>query len=355
MNKLFLVTCGYRLICAFVYISIASSLFCGEVTTSPDNEAHKIYIQKNESIIFTAHGSDTVTTSATAGNGAIVSGGGNSQLITFPESAEGLWTQVTFTVTHVVSGTTCTDAKKFIYDVGVTKVEPQAVATVPTNRNRTRIGVGEEVSLSLKPSAGAVDWEVTASKDATISPQNGATTTLTAEDTAATVTVKATKSGRVLAQSQFTIVEPQSESAIPPTSIDTFPAGTQGVGMHLEITVAPTDVCFDNVEMIELPGPASNITGYYTQFPASSLAHAPNPSWVTLSSDNKWLDHAAQSGYPSPWSKGAFDWDIPMRWRVVGKTNQKTGVPNRLQRREMLGTNGETKMSKLGQSTTRTP
>lgn len=150
----------------------------------------------------------------------------------------------------------------------------------------------------------------------------------------------------------FTVVEPTNESGVK-YSEDVYPGGTQGAGMQIAITIHPTDVSFEWVESQEVPGPATNITGYFTSYPPDSLKHVP-AGWVRILPGNKKYDHAAFSGFPSPWSAGGFEWVIPIEWRVVGSANAGT-LPNRLQRFSISGATGTSTVSKLGQSVTRTP
>lgn len=104
--------------------------------------------------------------------------------------------------------------------------------------------------------------------------------------------------------------------------------------------------------MLEVPGPASNVTGYFTSIGAP--AHQPNQNWIQLNANNRWGDTATFSGYPAPWSQGGFDWDIPMKWRLVGSTTEHD-FTHRLQQFRILGTDGTSSVSKLGQTVQRTP
>ena len=234
----------------------------------------------------------------------------------------------------------------------VIQITNLCVADTPTNQNRTTIGVGEVVELSL---AGLTDgpytWSTTAGAfgfDLT----NGVMTTLTAPPRAATATVSVNYPGGSCSKS-FTVIEPSVETAVI-NKTNTYAAGKQGAGMYLIITVGPTTVSFANVEVLEVPGPATTVTGYFTNYPAANLVHKPNPNWIQLNEANLWADTAAFSGYPKPWYAGGFQWVIPVQWRVVGTTNVGN-LPNRLQVFSINGTNGSSTVSKLGQSVTRIP
>jgi len=229
-------------------------------------------------------------------------------------------------------------------------METETLATIPSNRTRTRLGIGEQVTLTLLPTGlSPITWSNAGG--GTLDATSGGSVVFTANDRAASPSVTATYAG-VPISAAFTVVEPSSESAIK-TSEDVFPAGTQGAGMRLEITIAPTDVSFENVESQEVPGPATSITGYFTSFPADSLKHVP-AGWVQIAPGNKKFDHAAFSGFASPWSAGGFQWVIPIQWRVVGSANMGT-LPNRIQTFSITNSSGTSTVSKLGQSVTRTP
>ena len=233
----------------------------------------------------------------------------------------------------------------------VLKVETITAATVPSDTTRKKVGVGEDVALTLQPSSlSLVTWSI--SGNGTLSATTGNPITFTAHDRASTPNITATY-GSGSCSVTFNVVEPDSESATK-ESEDVFPAGVQGAGMVLLITVNPTDVSFANVEMLEVPGPASNITGYFTNFPASTLFHFPDTEWGSLNAYNQWGDNASFGNFPSPWYAGSFQWNIPVQWRVVGKTSAGT-VRNRLQTFSIAGTNGTSTVTKLGKPVTRTP
>ena len=75
------------------------------------------------------------------------------------------------------------------------QITNQCVATTPTNRARTTIGVGEEVNLWLVgPPSGTYTWSTSAGS---VSPTTGAATTLTAPSNAATATVPSSNASLV--------------------------------------------------------------------------------------------------------------------------------------------------------------
>lgn len=229
----------------------------------------------------------------------------------------------------------------------VVKLETITDATIPSDRTRRKLGVGEKDTLTLVGASGPVTWSL--SGPGQISSTSGNPIRFTAHERASGASVTATYKGKTY-PGNFSVVEPASESAIK-QSEDNYPAGTQGAGMWLEITISPTDVSFERVESQEVPGPATDITGYF-------ITHTPpahvTAGWVGIAPGNIKHDHAAFSGWPSPWSAGGFRWVIPIQWRVLGSANVGT-LPNRIQTFSIADTNGTSTVTKLGQSVTRSP
>jgi hypothetical protein len=92
--------------------------------------------------------------------------------------------------------------------------------------------------------------------------------------------------------------------------------------MHLDpVVIAPVDVSFYNVRIMEVGEDASNVTGYFEDHP--QLSHIGNGAnkWLELDQANRWVngDEAALIDWPAPWNKvGSFTWNIPAKWKVVG-------------------------------------
>jgi phage gp36-like protein len=250
----------------------------------------------------------------------------------------------------------------------IPRLESQTVATVPADRKRMKVGVGEEVLITIKPpSAGAVTW---------LGPSAGGiledkTTTSArfvagSRTTPASVVGARTSNGEILTLS-FSIVEPQSEEFIrseDKTGSDpNFTPGDAGLTALIGIKVLPDDVSFTNVECIEIAGPPSNLgevwKWYLRERGASALDHntappsnAADAHWKKLNDNNEWQDVAGfgpispenladlQSGIAYWILDGfatSFDWQIPVRWRLK-KAGRSTAandfdgtLPNRTQ------------------------
>jgi hypothetical protein len=184
----------------------------------------------------------------------------------------------------------------------------------------------------------------------------------TAPDTSNTVTIAVNFSG-VNVSEQFTVLEPASESAViyqsnllsypsgPP-----IPPGALGVSMFLTpIIVGPTNVSFANVEVRELSGPATNVTGFFTNY-LPNLYHNADPNWDILTKSNGWDDAASMTNnLPRPWYPGSFDLIIPVQWQLVFGATHIGSLPNRKQTISINDTNGTATVSKLQQSVTRKP
>jgi hypothetical protein len=232
------------------------------------------------------------------------------------------------------------------------------VATVPQDQKRKKLGVGEEVNLTLKPSSmPSPTWVLNGTPGTSVlNPLTGITSFLTSGKRACTPTTEATILGETV-KIDFNVVQPTGETATK-TSDMSFAAGTQGVGMELEITTLPTDVSFYNVEVIEIDQGTQNITGFFVPFPANSLAHTPNPNWIQLSQENQWADSAGFFGWgnSTTWANGTYEWAIEVRWRVVGQeAGQGEVLGNRTQTHTLHDNTGRSTEDKMNNSATRTP
>ena len=231
------------------------------------------------------------------------------------------------------------------------KLKSQTVATIPSPRERLKIGVGEEVIITVEPaSAGPVTW-LPPSAGGTLENKT-ATSAKFIAGAHATLgsTVGAKNSNGDVDTLSFEIVEPEFETAYVKSEY-VYPSGEQGAGMRLGIIVHPTDVSFDNVECREEIGPASNLSGYFkNNIYSFDLWHRPDPLWIGLNDGNAWQDDAKLSGVPqlvwSYWGGGEFDWIIPVKWRVFGETHSGRSLPDRIQKNSIEDSIGTTTVIK---------
>ena len=195
----------------------------------------------------------------------------------------------------------------------------EAVAQTPTNRARLRLGVGEEVYLKVSPQLATATW--TTMVGALDSP-TGSQVILTLDDTTgAAKMVTADYLGTTL-EKEFEIFAPTGIDHADIESTFNYPVGEASAGMHLyPVVVAPTDVSFYNVHMLEVGQAATNISGYFlVNPPISHVGHGADV-WFQLDEKNQWpstWDDATLTNWPSPWTQaGSFTWDIPAKWKVV--------------------------------------
>jgi type VI secretion system secreted protein VgrG len=210
------------------------------------------------------------------------------------------------------------------------------VARNPKNRARTKIGVGEEVRLSVSP--GPATWSIT-SGTGTLSPNSGTRTRVTfaADDKAGSVTITATV-GSCTCTITFTVVQPanwtmkrKSKTKLKHTK------GIPDCGWLGMIYVHPDDVNFYNVEIREKD---SNCvaTGSYAGFNGLPHGNYPAPdyasSWFVIRRhtanggtigvpDNIYSGYTGPvaAGANPPFNVGSFYYEITWQWRVVGNAN----------------------------------
>ena len=201
-------------------------------------------------------------------------------------------------------------------------------ATVPADRTRKILGVGEKVTLTAHSDPGdSVSWVLSPIGAGELSSLTGNPVTYTAFEKAdpSSVTISATYDGCLSGVSvTFTIFEPTSERVDYHFKLP-LPPHAPGLSVQYNpIIVLPNDVSFKNVECKELPGPASSIWGYLENKVPDELYHWPNGNWSGLGEYNNWSDIAffAIAEEPLPWAPGGgYTWIIPVRWRVIGKTH----------------------------------
>ena len=262
------------------------------------------------------------------------------------------------------------------------------------DQDRTTVGIGELTSFIVNDVAGG-RWRSADGKGATV---NSVTFRWTAS-AVGTNTITYTAADGSTSSVTMTTIAPQSLSGKKDSEITTYAAGTQGAGMELTITVLPTTVSFQALEIME---------GYMRRQRDQRLLHQHAPPrhdaaagagvWSTSRPEERRVRHRRQlwtafalvtrqlhlghpgplaaedRGHdigdrvqrherpgrhqqPSPWAPGSFTWAIPTRWRKVG--DQTRGTAFSATSDEVVtitDTNGTTFVTKLGAtSAARTP
>jgi hypothetical protein len=213
--------------------------------------------------------------------------------------------------------------------------------------------VGEEVTFTSNVSGA---WTASGGTPAA-SVANGKKFKWTASDRAASITITLT-AGTQTATTTMTVIEPTGITAKKLSEIR-FSKGEQGAGMKLRFIYAPMTVSFGNIEVKEVSGPATNITGYYTSTPANELWHDSGDTFTRIGKDNKdtAIDTAQGAGDDPPWTDGTFDWVIPNKFKTIteaGDGKQFTTVTQAFQL-EGPPHDGRTTVSKGGQTVQRSP
>jgi len=171
-------------------------------------------------------------------------------------------------------------------------VTSRTVAATPSNRTRTTVGIGEDVTLTTSPSTAAT-WAVTGA--GSLASAAGNTTTFTASQTPGTATVTST-SGAETKTTRFNVIAPNGMTS----KVTSNPAlGTAGppnnqIGAHtvFECTVLPVSVSFDKAQFRENI-PLSNFTWPDGTAGTRSAATVP---WTTV--NNKTSDDVDSSLFP---------------------------------------------------------
>ena len=196
-------------------------------------------------------------------------------------------------------------------------VTTQTLVAAPdgTADTRTTVGVGERIRLTGN-TAGT--W--TATEGRIIGLNTGSNVIWEAPAVAANPVITLTTPGGATA-TNFTVIAPDSLDMVI-GSRHTIPVGTAGACMITDVTVQPLNVSFGRTQWFEVPGPATNVTGYFTRFSAAQLRHHPNPRYLPFDDLNSGLtDHASFHNTPPAFSDGTFDWVIPNRYKIDGESD----------------------------------
>lgn len=207
-------------------------------------------------------------------------------------------------------------------------VTSQTMASAPdgSDDSRTVVGPGEAVLFKANRRA---NWHT--SSGTPMSTESGRRKfEWQAPSTPGKSTITATPVGRRAPCSiTITTIEPWS---IMFNKIEelSYAAGMAGAGMRLDAEFAPDNVSFQNLQWLELPGPATEVNGFFEGIPASgscppsgvTLQHCPNPTWVNIDWRNTQRDKALLTWGTGPWGFGTFEWKISNRYRVNGESDE---------------------------------
>jgi hypothetical protein len=202
-------------------------------------------------------------------------------------------------------------------------ITSETVVTIPANRNRKMVGVGEKVKLTFSP--GSATWTTSAG---TLSSNSGSTVIFTAPDRAASVDIKA-QGGGCSASINFQVIEPNGVHMEQVPGSGTWHAhGIPSVGFHANIYITPDTVSFQYIEISE-DDCVGIVTGYFVGTSLDGIHHAGHGAgtWVPVGplvvgkGSQVAGQDTIQSGHANfgtPYTAGTFDWPIPWEFRVGG-------------------------------------
>lgn len=198
-------------------------------------------------------------------------------------------------------------------------VTSETVLSAPdgSSDTRTTVGVGERVRFTANTSG---TWTV--SHGRIIGLNTGSNIVWEAPPVATNPTITITTPGgtRVV---PFTVVAPNNLD-MEVNRNDAIAAGTAGACMITDVNVEPLNVNFGRTQWLEVPGPATNVSGYFARFNAATIFHHPNPNYLPFNNVNSGLhDHASWHAVPGPFSFGTFEWVIPNRYKIDGEPDSQ--------------------------------
>jgi hypothetical protein len=232
-------------------------------------------------------------------------------------------------------------------------------ATTPTNQDRLTIGVGEKVDLTLAGGPSSTTWAIT-SGGGRLNPTTGTSPIFTAPFTNDNCTVVASYPGSGgCSVITFNVKEPSGYIAITNSTVGSWIVkgvtnllpNVSGTGMHIDLWLAPTNVSFGAVLVMEVGENATNITGYFTSnAPPSHIGNGADKP-VQVGPDNKiGQDTAALAGLPQPWSDGRFTWPIPALWWLPGSSSNSLPWSDQV---FIIDASGTMTITKFGHTVTR--
>jgi len=245
------------------------------------------------------------------------------------------------------------------------QITNQCVAMEPADRARTHLGVGEEVELGLAGAArGDYAWSASAGS---VSNACGTLTTFTAPSNAMTATVTVTLTGGRSLSRDFTVLEPGGVDHADLLSAYDFDTNESGAGMYCRVYMAPTNVSFYRVQLMEVATNAASITGYYADpdnawDPPEDLKDFQANVWFQINADNSWQHNGLDDGTDydrawwaddnPPWSPGGgLSWNYTAQWKIgTGPTNK---LPATWSQQVILDSEGTITVQKFGHTVTR--
>lgn len=210
----------------------------------------------------------------------------------------------------------CNDSVSAI--IHVMEITHECVATIPVNRSRGLIGVGEQVNLGLGGSSVNASWSTSAGS---LSQSSGSSTTLTAPETGGSATVTCSFPDGNICTYVFTVLAPSSMSMSKVSG--SGQANPLGVQLQSDVYVGPESVNLSAVTVAEQQCNA-NCNGYFAAY-QQGLVHNPGADagvTTTLVAGKGWklgiTDNISGGTRGATYSGGDFTWAIPIHYKING-------------------------------------
>lgn len=247
-------------------------------------------------------------------------------------------------------------------------IASQTFKRSPSNRARTKVGVGEEVTITV--TGNPATWAISEGDGGRISPREGTqnSVTFTADKVAGSSTIIATGSGcGCVNVITFTVVEPSDFTMRKKGTTLEHTNPRPDCGWTGLVYVHPNDVNFYRVQIRELDSQSVTsgsynvplLTGaYHGNYPLPDRAS----SWFALTSHSERrgskaaLEDHIYSGYPGvaaagaapPFTEGTMYFPMTWQWRVAGSA-RRHNFP-RFRQSHRIFTTGRCRSSKAGNS-----
>ena len=229
--------------------------------------------------------------------------------------------------TNACDGTTGSDDRTGYFSV--VQLTNQCVATIPTPRSRTTIGVGEEVVLTLQGGPSDTTWDLAGGGTLEFLASGGAAVKFTAPGTKSTCVI--------------TAILPDCSVACSPITFDVIqPSGLQfatymkcyhtkdvvSAGFKASVTILPTSVSFIHIRVKEGGDVAATTWGWFdSNNPGHHIGDSEWDDWGSLNAYNVFTHDKCHGSAPGATaSSGGWEWkNIP--WYYIME-NDAANDPN---------------------------
>ena len=237
------------------------------------------------------------------------------------------------------------------------KVEPQAEWPKGV---RSDLGVGEILDCSVKPSNLTAMWSCTTGKAQFASP-NSSSTTLSILDVPGGLTVTVSIEGLAIS-TNYSVHAPQGIAYSEPSYRKGFNPDIIASGGVVQAVIAPTNVCFDNIILMEEECDVTWYSGCFTEtevqkYRHGTLAGARSPLSPTSGPEHLgsyFSDMIEVETDLSEGDVGYMAWEIPINWKVNNLDSWHVFGDGTFLQTFDVAENGTSVVSKHGTTFTRT-